>query len=427
MHVPRARVRVRGRARRGRRVGRRGLCSSIEVLRARAWACSAGIVFLDRGAARACARDARGARASPGGGSEKGGNTRSIFPSEAVRIMEHMDRVALEQMLDQGMSLAEIGRRFDRHESTVAYWVEKYGLEAVNRARVAPRGGLERCELERLVVRRLSIAEIAREVGRSKATVRHWLRRYGLRTNGKLGRRPQRERALARAANLDVVVLTCRYHGDTEFWLNARGYYRCKQCRSEAVTRRRRKMKALLVEEAGGACSLCGYARSVWALHFTTWSRPKSATRSMRAARVWRSRDCAPRRTSACSSAPTATPRSRRGWSRSPARTMLTYNRTAAHAPLRGSSIRGSSTGRRARLLTERLWVRVPPPELVRHAAASAPRPPQPTDDSPAFGEAWSLARLRRALPPSPQAQTRARESTVRVARARRRGAARAQ
>jgi transposase len=182
--------------------------------------------------------------------------------------MDGVDRLALKQMLDQGLSLAEIGRRFDRHESTVAYWVQKYELEAVNRAGAAPRGRLERSELERLVVRRLSIAEIASEVGRSKATVRHWLRRYGLRTNGPPGRHPQRERALARAANLEVVVLTCRYHGDTEFWLNARGYYRCKQCRSEAVTRRRRRMKALLVAEAGGACSLCGYARRVWALHF---------------------------------------------------------------------------------------------------------------------------------------------------------------
>lgn len=223
------------------------MCSSIEVL-------------------RACVRAARGRAASPR--ARKGGEHTFDFSVRSGEDNGDMDRLALKQMLDQGLSLAEIGRRFDRHESTVAYWVQKHGLETVNRVKVSPRGGLERWELERLVTRRLSIAEIASEVGRSKATVRHWLMRYGLRTNGALGRRPQRDRALAHAANLEVVVLTCRYHGDTEFWLNARGYYRCKQCRSEAVTRRRRRMKALLVEEAGGACSLCGYARSVRALHF---------------------------------------------------------------------------------------------------------------------------------------------------------------
>jgi IS30 family transposase len=32
-----------------------------------------------------------------------------------------MDRASLEQLLNQGLSLAEIGKRFGRHESTVAY------------------------------------------------------------------------------------------------------------------------------------------------------------------------------------------------------------------------------------------------------------------------------------------------------------------
>jgi IS30 family transposase len=44
-----------------------------------------------------------------------------------------MDRASLEQLLDQGLSLAAIGRRFDKHESTIAYWVKKHGLEAANR------------------------------------------------------------------------------------------------------------------------------------------------------------------------------------------------------------------------------------------------------------------------------------------------------
>ncbi len=33
-----------------------------------------------------------------------------------------MDRTSLEQLLEQGLSLAEIGRRFGLHVSTVAYW-----------------------------------------------------------------------------------------------------------------------------------------------------------------------------------------------------------------------------------------------------------------------------------------------------------------
>jgi hypothetical protein len=37
------------------------------------------------------------------------------------------------------------------------------------------------------------------------------------------------------------------------------GYYRCKRCRVEAVARRRRKVKEVLVlEEDGGRWRLCG-------------------------------------------------------------------------------------------------------------------------------------------------------------------------
>ena len=54
----------------------------------------------------------------------------------------------------------------------------------------------------------------------------------------------------------------------TEFWLEGRGYYRCKRCRMERVVRRSRRVKAILVEEAGGRCALCGYDRCVGALQF---------------------------------------------------------------------------------------------------------------------------------------------------------------
>ena len=48
-----------------------------------------------------------------------------------------------------------------------------------------------------------------------------------------------------------------------------RGYrWRCKRCAGEAVTRRLQKVKRILVEEAGGCCAVCGYARCMVNLHF---------------------------------------------------------------------------------------------------------------------------------------------------------------
>jgi transposase len=179
-----------------------------------------------------------------------------------------MDRASLEQLLGRGLSLAEIGRRFDLHEATVSYWVKKHGLQAANLDKHVARGGIEREELETLVEAGLSIAQIAEAVGRSKATVRHWLIRYGLKTHGGPGRRPAGQAKAAKQAGLATVMMRCRRHGETDFCLDGRGFYRCKRCRSAAVARRRRKVKTILVQEAGGACCICGYDFNMRALHF---------------------------------------------------------------------------------------------------------------------------------------------------------------
>jgi transposase len=176
-----------------------------------------------------------------------------------------MDRDSLAALIAQGVSVESIGRRFGKHPSTVSYWMAKYGLVAPNREKHAAKGGIDRGVLEGLVAAGLSIAEIAAEVALSKAAVRHWLRRYELRTSAS-------RRAEAAAAARDMGMLNidreCSVHGTTTFAIVGRGYYRCKRCRLEQVARHRRQVKALLVAEAGGRCRVCGYDRCVAALGF---------------------------------------------------------------------------------------------------------------------------------------------------------------
>jgi transposase len=179
-----------------------------------------------------------------------------------------VDRVSLERLLAQGLSLHAIGRRLGRHEATIAYWVEKYGLQAANRDRHLARGALRKEDLEPLVRAGASIAEIAEAVDRSKATVRHWLTRFGLKTGNRPRRRPSNQAIAAKDAGLASIRATCARHGETEFYLDGRWCYRCKLCRSAAVSRRRRKVKTILVQEAGGACRICGYQSNMRALHF---------------------------------------------------------------------------------------------------------------------------------------------------------------
>jgi transposase len=179
-----------------------------------------------------------------------------------------MDENSLRLLLARGLSVEQIAKRFDRDPSTVSYWMRKHGLEAPNREKHAAKGGIAKERLEALVAEGRSIAQIAGAVGLSKGTVRHWLGKYGLRTRNRRGPRPHPAAIEAGAAGLVTAQLTCPTHGDCEFAIDSRGGYRCRRCRSEAVTRRRRNVKAILVAEAGGRCVICGYDRCQAALAF---------------------------------------------------------------------------------------------------------------------------------------------------------------
>jgi transposase len=170
-----------------------------------------------------------------------------------------MDRVWLESELAKGRSIESIAREVGKDPSTVGYWVRKYGLSSRHADKHAARGGIDRDTLEALVVRGLSSYAIAGELGCCQATVRHWLKKHGLRT----------ERARSSEAQPDEIERTCTIHGRTSFVRYGRtDHYRCLRCRKERVVARRRKVKEILVAEAGGACSLCGYARYAGALQF---------------------------------------------------------------------------------------------------------------------------------------------------------------
>jgi DNA-binding transcriptional ArsR family regulator len=185
------------------------------------------------------------------------------LPSGQDGTIPGMERDQLKRWLEGGLSLTQIGNLTQRDPSTVAYWVEKYGFTANGRAKHPPRGRVSAERLEPLIATGATAREMAEELDVSESTIRYHLKKNGLRTLNGVGRR-----ALVTGRKLPVTTGICPRHGKTDFVLEGRGSYRCKRCRSEGVSRRRRRLKELLVEEAGGRCALCGYHRCVAALQF---------------------------------------------------------------------------------------------------------------------------------------------------------------
>jgi transposase-like protein/DNA-directed RNA polymerase subunit RPC12/RpoP len=170
-----------------------------------------------------------------------------------------MDRDWLAHELERGRSIGEIARQVGRHPATVGYWVNKHRLVSRHAARHAARGGIDEARLRSFVERGFSIREIAAECDLSPGTVRHWLRRFGLQT--------QPARYAPRGSRHEL-VRECRVHGWATFRRVGSGSYRCSKCGPANVARRRRRVKEILLAEAGGACRLCGYDRFPGALQF---------------------------------------------------------------------------------------------------------------------------------------------------------------
>jgi hypothetical protein len=128
--------------------------------------------------------------------------------------------------------------------------------------RFAPKGPPDRQVLETLAAHGATLAEIGTALDRSIATVRYWLRKWNIA-------RPDCRRTDIDPATAPLLAdRACPKHGLVSFRLDPRGTYRCKLCRKEHVADRWRRVKQILVDEAGGCCRLCGYRRCVGALQF---------------------------------------------------------------------------------------------------------------------------------------------------------------
>jgi Homeodomain-like domain len=176
-----------------------------------------------------------------------------------------MEASWLASQLEAGRSIEAIEREAGLAPSTVAYWVNKHGLTSQHAERHRARGGLTREQLEPPVEAGVPIRSIAEQLGVSYTTVRHWLARHGLATAR--GRRMAGTREM-RAAGTESGIADCPVHGRWQHVRRKDGGVRCLACRSDAVSERRRRVKALLVAEAGGCCALCGYGDNPGALHF---------------------------------------------------------------------------------------------------------------------------------------------------------------
>ena len=213
-----------------------------------------------------------------------------------------MDEAWLRSRIESGRSIESIAREAGKSASTVAYWVEQVRPGVANTPAVTRReeGSTVSCSRRSSAAASVDPRDRRASSGVSYTTVRHWLARHGLRTprarrlaeTAAAGRRSSGpSRRPARCTDVTVLRAPPKRRLPLPALPQRRGA-------TAAPARSRR----ILVEEAGGACGLCGYDRYARSAAVPSHRARREVVRPVRR-RAWRDRwsGRATRPRSACS------------------------------------------------------------------------------------------------------------------------------
>lgn len=113
---------------------------------------------------------------------------------------------------------------------------------------------MEKDALEKFIVAGLSSRKIAGKTGKSATAVRHWLKKYGLKTTP--------------APKDDMLVYRCGKCGDADP-ANFYGHKKkmCGPCHNTDCLDRGREKRRRIVSHMGGKCVICSFDKYECALH----------------------------------------------------------------------------------------------------------------------------------------------------------------
>ena len=127
---------------------------------------------------------------------------------------------------------------------------------------------MEKELLEQLISENLSTRKIAEHIGKSQSSVKHWLKKYGLKTNNNLFG----ENDVKRYEQTHRVCPKCKDNLEINNFYKRGGILfdstYCKSCTNSQTVDRMVSFKLKCVEYKGGKCIECNYNKYYGALEF---------------------------------------------------------------------------------------------------------------------------------------------------------------
>ena len=123
---------------------------------------------------------------------------------------------------------------------------------------------MEKNILEQLINENFSQYEIAERTNKSQTTVRWWLKKYGLRTNINL----KNKGGLAgKPKGAFCYCKKCGVSSPEKFYITKQRA-RCITCHTASNAKRYKRNKQKAVDYKGGKCCICGYNKCLASLDF---------------------------------------------------------------------------------------------------------------------------------------------------------------
>jgi hypothetical protein len=127
---------------------------------------------------------------------------------------------------------------------------------------------MDRDILENDVNQNLSTRKIAEKNGVSQGTVKHWLKKYNLKTNHLIGsKKTYGDHKFCPKCNTTLPINEY-YNKSTKESTKINGHGWCKNCTNKATVERQRQLKQKCIDYKGGKCFICGYNTYAGALEF---------------------------------------------------------------------------------------------------------------------------------------------------------------
>ena len=169
-------------------------------------------------------------------------------------------------ILDEKLSYEEIGRRYDVSGTAIKKKAKRLGIDIPKKRKINSKETFNKgcSKKEKSVCENCGKEFISSNNSKGRFCSRYCYMEYQKKSSGESS-----EEYKDISFGKKTILKNCHIHGLTEFVKSGpKDDFRCKKCRVDYVTKKRRLNKRKLVEYKGGKCEICGYDRCINALEF---------------------------------------------------------------------------------------------------------------------------------------------------------------